>query len=555
MASEFGHDEAPPWAEDEQAEVEAVANGRTVKRNGAAPPAPPPSEEFSQKPLRIDESAPGVPIEKMAGGKRRRLNVLPMEQQAGRMPPQAVDVEQQVIGAMLIDAQAIGPVLDVVEPDEFYEPRHQYVLEAITALVEVATPVDLVTVSAELKRRDTYERVGGYYLTELTTTVASSANAEYHARIIKEQAIKRRLITQLTGLVGKGFDPTEDAFDLLDELQAGAHTLGKLNPRGRLRTAGSAADAVLQQWADVAAGKRRLGLPTGFKMLDRVLGGLVGGRHYVLAAPSKTGKTLLSLDIARHVATDKERVDASGRPFIEPGVGVLYVTVEQSTAEVAQALLIKDGQLQATRAPSGALSAEEWEHARATAERLKRKPIYVMDTPRPSIDAIEARGRQAVLHDGVGLIIVDYVQRVVGGNPYAKRNDQVSEVSARLKALARELDVPVLSNSQVNGEGNEAATKGKPPTADQLSYSAELKNDSDAVLTFYRPEVHGIDYYEPLSLHTPGLGILTVGANRFGPMPEQCVVYYSSNTITIMDKAPPPPAGGDYSQGDLDIPF
>ena len=184
----------------------------------AAAPRSPMDDDFQQRPLRIDESGPEIPFAKMTGG-RRPGNVVSLREGAGRMPPQAVDVEQAVLGAVLIERDAIPKAIEILPSDAFYDGRHQKIYEAVEALFERGHPVDLITLSEELKRRGEYEAIGGYYLAELTTRVASAANVEYHARIIAEKSLLRKLITTMTGVVGQAFDPTTDAFDLLDEAE------------------------------------------------------------------------------------------------------------------------------------------------------------------------------------------------------------------------------------------------------------------------------------------------------------------------------------------------
>ncbi|MEM1116399.1 MAG: replicative DNA helicase [Bacteroidota bacterium] len=250
-------------------------------------------DDFQQRPLRIDEGVPGVPIEKMAGGKRRPLNVFPMEQQAGRMPPQATEVEQSVLGAMLIEREAIPKAIEILPADAFYDPKHQRIYEAVEALFERGNPVDLITLTEELKRRGDYEPIGGYYLTELTTHVASAANVEYHARIIAEKSLLRKLITTMTGVVGQAFDPTTDAFDLLDNAEREIFQISESQLRKGAVDMNSVVHATMQHLESIHGREGGItGVPSGFTALDAMTGGWQPSDMIIVAARPSMGKCL-----------------------------------------------------------------------------------------------------------------------------------------------------------------------------------------------------------------------------------------------------------------------
>ena len=250
-------------------------------------------DDFSQRPLRIDEGVPGVPIEKMAGGKRRPLNVLPMQQQAGRMPPQATDVEQSVLGAMLLEREAIPKAIEILPADAFYEPRHQRIYEGMEALFERGNPVDLITLTEELKRRGDYDAIGGYYLTELTTRVASAANVEYHARIIAEKSLLRKLITTMTGVVGQAFDPTTDAFDLLDNAEREIFQISESQLRKGAVDMNSVVHQTMQHLESIHGREGGItGVPSGFTALDAMTGGWQPSDMIIIAARPSMGKCL-----------------------------------------------------------------------------------------------------------------------------------------------------------------------------------------------------------------------------------------------------------------------
>ncbi len=250
-------------------------------------------DDFQQRPFRIDEDMPGVPIEKMAGGRRRPLNVLPMQQQAGRMPPQAVEVEQSVLGALLIEREAIPKAIEILPADAFYDPKHQRIFEAVEALFERGNPVDLITLTEELKRRGDYDGIGGYYLTELTTRVASAANVEYHARIIAEKSLLRKLITTMTGVVGQAFDPTTDAFDLLDNAEREIFQISESQLRKGAVDMNSVVHATMQHLESIHGREGGItGVPSGFTALDAMTGGWQPSDMVIIAARPSMGKCL-----------------------------------------------------------------------------------------------------------------------------------------------------------------------------------------------------------------------------------------------------------------------
>ena len=249
-------------------------------------------DDFQQRPLRIDESGPEIPFAKMTGG-RRPANVVSLREGAGRMPPQAVDVEQAVLGAVLIERDAIPKAIEILPSDAFYDGRHQKIYEAVEALFERGHPVDLITLSEELKRRGDYEAIGGYYLAELTTRVASAANVEYHARIIAEKSLLRKLITTMTGVVGQAFDPTTDAFDLLDEAERQIFQITESQLRKGVVGIDSVMMTTVQHLESIHGREGGItGVPSGFTTLDNMTGGWQPSDMVIVAARPSMGKCL-----------------------------------------------------------------------------------------------------------------------------------------------------------------------------------------------------------------------------------------------------------------------
>ena len=509
-------------------------------------------DDFQQRPFRIDEDTPGVPIEKMSGGRRRPLNVLPMQQQAGRMPPQATDVEQSVLGAMLIEREAIPKAIEILPADAFYEPKHQRVFEAIEALFERGNPVDLITLTEELKRRGDYDQIGGYYLTELTTHVASAANVEYHARIIAEKSLLRKLITTMTGVVGQAFDPTTDAFDLLDNAEREIFQISESQLRKGAVDMNSVVHQTMQHLESIHGREGGItGVPSGFTALDAMTGGWQPSDMVIVAARPSMGKTAFSLAITRNAALHPEKP-----------AGVAYFSLEMSAQQLAQRLLTSEARVDAQRARTGRLHDDDWPKLARAAGRLSAANIFIDDTPGLGILELRAKCRRLKAEHGIGLVIVDYLQlmhgtaQTKGGN----REQEIAQISRSLKGLAKELDVPVIALSQLS---RAVETRGgdKRPQLSDLRESGSIEQDADVVMFIYRAERYGITVDENGN-STEGLGELLIGKQRNGPIGdvkvafvnqyarfENLTSYVASDTSGGYEDYPPQ-GGGELGGGD-----
>ena len=501
-------------------------------------------DDFQQRPLRIDESMPGVPIERMTGGSRRPLNVLPMQQQAGRMPPQATEVEQSVLGAMLIEREAIPKAIEILPADAFYDPRHQRIYEAVEALFERGNPVDLITLTEELKRRGDYDGIGGYYLTELTTHVASAANVEYHARIIAEKSLLRKLITTMTGVVGQAFDPTTDAFDLLDNAEREIFQISESQLRKGAVDMNSVVHQTMQHLESIHGREGGItGVPSGFSSLDAMTGGWQPSDMVIIAARPSMGKTAFSLAVTRNAALHPDKP-----------AGVAYFSLEMSAQQLAQRLLTSEARVDAQRARTGRLHDDDWPKLARAAGRLSAASIFIDDTPGLGILELRAKCRRLKAEHGIGLVIVDYLQLMHGTQQTSgNREQEIAQISRSLKGLAKELDVPVLALSQLS---RAVETRGgdKRPQLSDLRESGSIEQDADVVMFIYRAERYGITVDENGN-STEGLGELLIGKQRNGPIGDVKVAfvnqyarfenlnsYLASDTSGGYDDYPPPAA-------------
>lgn len=466
-------------------------------------------DDMKQRNFRIDESGPEIPFDKMTG-LRRPANVVPLRENggAGRMPPQATDVEQSVLGAMLLEKEAIPKAIEILPAEAFYDHRHQRIYEAVQALFERGNPVDLVTLTEELKRRDDYERIGGYYLTELTTRVASAANVEYHARIIAEKSLLRKLIGTMTGVVGQAYEPTTDAFDLLDRAEREIFQISESQLR---KGSTSLSKVVMDTMAHLESihGQEGgvTGVPSGFHALDGKTGGWQRSDMIIVAARPSMGKTALSLALMRNAALHPKGA-----------TGVAYFSLEMSAGQLAQRLLASEARVDAQAARTGRLSEDDWPKLARAAGKLSAAPIYIDDTPGLGILELRAKCRRLKAEHDIGMVIVDYLQLMHGTaqTRKANREQEIAQISRSLKGLAKELNVPVIALSQLSRAVENRGGDKRPQLSD-LRESGSIEQDADVVMFIYRAERYGITVDEDGS-STEGLAEIIIGKQRNGPI-------------------------------------
>lgn len=467
-------------------------------------------DDFKPRRLSIDDESQRYPLEKLTrGGRARQAPVHNLQEQAGRMPPQAADVEQSVLGAMLIEREAIPKAIEILPPDAFYVGKHQKIYGAILSLFERGNPVDLITLTEELKRRGELDDVGGpYYITELTTQVASAANVEYHARIIAEKSLLRKMIETMTSLIGQAYDPSADAFELLDTAEADIFRISDTQLR---RAATSMSEVLKETLVRLEAINGReggiTGVPSGFARLDDMTGGWQRSDLIIVAARPSMGKTAFSLAMARNAAL---------HPQYPTGVAIF--SLEMSSQQLAQRLLTSEARVDAQSARTGRLSDADWPRLARAAGRLSAAPIFIDDTPGLSILELRAKCRRLKAEHDVGLIIVDYLQLMHGttSSKNANREQEIAQISRSLKSLAKELNVPVIALSQLS-RAVESRGGDKRPQLSDLRESGSIEQDADVVAFIYRAERYGITVDEN-GRSTEGIGEIIIGKQRNGPI-------------------------------------
>jgi replicative DNA helicase len=446
---------------------------------------------------------------------QQQRSAVAIREQAGRVPPQAVDVEQAVLGAMLIEREAIPKAIEILPPHSFYDGRHQRIYQAMLSLFERGNPVDLVTLTEELKRREELDQVGSYYLTELTTSVASAANVEYHARIIAEKSLLRGMIETMTTVVGEAYDPSADAFDLLDRAEQEIFRISESQLRKASRTLN---EVVMESFKQLEALSNReggiTGVPSGFPRLDEKTGGWQKSDLVVIAARPSMGKTALSLALARNAALHAEYA-----------VPVAYFSLEMSAAQLAQRLLTSEARVDAQAARTGRLSTEDWQNLARAAGRLSNAPIFIDDTPGLGILELRAKCRRLKSEHDIGMVVVDYLQLMHGTRDgrNSNREQEIAQISRSLKALAKELDVPVIALAQLS---RAVETRGgdKRPQLSDLRESGSIEQDADVVSFIYRAERYGI-LQDEAGRSTQGLADVIIAKQRNGPTGEVSLAF------------------------------
>lgn len=400
----------------------------------------------------------------------------------GKVPPQAIPLEEAVLGAIMLEKDALSVVIDILRADSFYLDAHQLIFRAMLRLFERSYPVDLLTVTEELKKAGHLEGVGGpYYLIELTNKVASAANIEYHARIIAQKYIQRELIRVSTNIIRNAYEDTTDVFDLLDEAENGLFSIAEKNMSRSYDTMGSLAAKALKQIEELKNKEEGLtGVPTGFVDLDRLTSGWQPSDLIIIAARPGMGKTSFVLSLAKNSSLDFNK-------------GVAVFSLEMSSIQLAQRLISMEAEIPLGKLRTGKLEDYEWQQLRTSIERISNAPIYLDDTPGINIFELRAKCRRMKLQYDIQLIIIDYLQLMSGGgdNQRGNREQEVSAISRALKGLAKELQVPVIALSQLS-RAVEVRGGTKRPQLSDLRESGSIEQDADIVSFIFRPEYYQI---------------------------------------------------------------
>lgn len=404
------------------------------------------------------------------------------------MPPHNIDAERSVLGAMLLNSDAVGTAIEILREngaDVFYAEAHQQIYDAIVALFRRNVPIDPVTLGEQLTREGHLESTGGYtYIAELTGAVPTSANVEYYAQIVLDAAVLRRIITTCSLLAGEAYRTQGDVSELLDRAEASIFAIAErrqLNPV--YRVSDLLEEAIKRIEAIIKTHDGITGLATGFIKLDQMLSGLQPSDMIVLAARPSVGKTAFALNIAANAA-------------INLGKSVLLFSLEMAKEQLVQRLLCMQGLIDSTRLRTGFLADKEFLKVAAAADSLSRAPIYIDDTPNISVLDLRSKARRHMANHDLHLIVIDYLQLMSSPGRAENRQVEISEISRSVKGLARELRVPVIALSQLSREA-EKDDSGIPKLS-HLRESGAIEQDADVVLMLSRPPAHETEGNENL---------------------------------------------------------
>jgi replicative DNA helicase len=399
----------------------------------------------------------------------------------GRVQPQAIQLEEAVLGAIMIDKDALAVVINILKPESFYKPQHALIYRAMLTLFEKTQPIDLLTVHEALKKSAELDNAGGiHYLVELSNKVGSAANIEYHARIIAQKHIQRELIRIGTSTVSGAFDETMDVFDLLDETERNLYDVTSGNINRGYESLGALAAKAQKHLEEVSQKEEGLtGVPSGFTALDRVTSGWQPSDLIIVAARPGMGKTSFVLALARNAAFDHN-------------MPIAIFSLEMASQQLVTRLLSMESEIEGTKMRNGRLDPQEWTKMHQTIERMSEVPIYIDDTPGINIFELRAKCRRLKMHHDIRMIIIDYLQLMSGrsDNKSGNREQEISSISRALKGLAKELNVPVIALSQLS-RAVETRGGAKRPMLSDLRESGAIEQDADIVTFIYRP-----DYYE-----------------------------------------------------------
>jgi replicative DNA helicase len=437
----------------------------------------------------------------------RRVDVVDITEH-GKLPPQAVDIEEAVLGALMLEQNALSAVIDILRPEVFYKEAHQKIFSAVSRLFGKSEPIDLLTVSNELRSYGDLEVVGGaYYISQLTNRVASAANIEFHARILLEKYIQRQLIFVSSNTIRDAYEDSTDVFDLLDKAESELFNISQSN----LKRQSIGMQVLLRQAVEQIEEARKhdshiIGIPSGFTGLDRITGGWQRSDLIILAARPGMGKTAFVLNMARNIAVEFKRA-------------VAVFSLEMSSLQLVTRLISSETELSSEKLRRGDLQEYEWEQLNTKIRALTEAKLFIDDTPALSIFDLRAKCRRLVQQHKVEMVIVDYLQLMQASvDTKGNREQEISSISRALKALAKELNIPVICLSQLN-RSVETRTGTKRPVLSDLRESGAIEQDADMVLFIYRPEYYKINEDEK-GQSVKGLAELIIAKHRNGPLAD-----------------------------------
>lgn len=416
-----------------------------------------------------------------------------------KIPPQNLEAEQAVLGSTMLEKEAVYAVLEIIQPQDFYKDSNQLIFEAVQRLAERNEPVDLITITDELRTLGNLEKAGGVtYLATVANSVPSAANVEYYARIVAEKSLLRKLIKASSKISALCFEEQEDPVSLLDQAERLILSISGGSGKGNIASIRSVLLETLNKIESLYLQNTSVtGVASHYHALDRFTSGWQKSDLIILAARPAMGKTSLCLNIAQNVA-------------VKDNLPVAVFSLEMSKEQLVQRMLCAEAMVDAQKLRNGRLTEEDWVRLTNAVAPLSNAPVYIDDTPGITVMELRSKTRKLKAEKGLGLVVIDYLQLMQGNKRTDNRQQEISEISRSLKALARELDVPIIALSQLSRaveQGNE-----KRPSLSHLRESGALEQDADLVMFIYRDE-----YYNPES-EKKNIAEVIIAKHRHGPV-------------------------------------
>ncbi|GAB2940971.1 replicative DNA helicase [Hymenobacter coalescens] len=460
----------------------------------------------------------------------------------GKLPPQALDLEAAVLGALMLEKDALTSVIDILKPKSFYKEAHQQIFQAILSLFDKTEPIDILTVTQELRSMGTLEMAGGpQYVAQLTYRIQSAANIETHARIITEHAIKRELIAIASNVHRDAYEDTQDVFNLLDQTEQALFEVSESNIRKNFDDMRSLMGKAIKELEEKSKQTGGLtGVTSGMMALDRVTSGWQKSDLVIIAARPAMGKTAFVLSCMRNAAVlDKK--------------AVAFFSLEMSSIQLVNRLISAEAELDSEKIKKGNLADYEWQQLNHKIATLSNAPIFIDDTPGLSIRELRTKARRLKSHHDIQMIIIDYLQLMTGngdGKPGGNREQEIASISRALKGIAKELNIPVIALSQLS---RSVETRGgdKRPQLSDLRESGSIEQDADMVMFLYRPEYYGITEDE-MGNPTQGVGEVIIAKHRNGGLDNVPLKFIGRFTKFMdLDGQGFAPEAASYNTGQL----
>lgn len=415
-----------------------------------------------------------------------------------RIPPNSLEAEQSVLGAMLLDKEAISSAAEILQGEDFYREVHKEIFQAIVSIYNDGAPVDLITLTEKLKGRNTLEAVGGIsYLTQLMNIVPTTHNVAYYAKIVEEKSLLRKLIKSSNEIISKCYDNSNDPSFIVDEAEKGIFDISLNRSTQGFVPIKKILTANFDKIEELYLNKGKItGIPTGFIDLDQKLSGLQKSDLVLIAARPSMGKSSFMMNIVQNAS-------------VRENIPTAIFSLEMAKEQLAQRLLCSEALIDAHRLRTGDITEDEWIKLARAMGVLSDKPIFIDDTPAITVTEMRAKCRRLKIEQGLGMVVIDYLQLMQGSSGYESRQQEISNISRSLKALARELEVPVVALSQLS-RAPEMRADHRPILSD-LRESGAIEQDADVVMFLYRDE-----YYNP-DTEKKNIGEVIIAKQRNGP--------------------------------------